>query len=62
MCNLVVPTKVYEGDLYNMYLEQNLNFTTNTFWAQKHPHEMDTWSLILDSNIYPLKSMASTYG
>jgi len=35
MCDLVVIIKVYQGDMYNMYLEQSSNFTTNTFWAFK---------------------------
>jgi hypothetical protein len=35
VCNLVVDIKVYQGDLYNMYLEQTFNFTMDTFWAFK---------------------------
>jgi hypothetical protein len=35
MCDLVVTIKVYQGDMYNMYLKQSSNFTTNTFWAFK---------------------------
>jgi hypothetical protein len=35
MCNLLVVIKVYQGDMYNMYLEQSSNFITNTFWAFK---------------------------
>jgi hypothetical protein len=35
MCNLVAPIKVCQGDMYNLYLEQNLNFTTYIFWAFK---------------------------
>jgi hypothetical protein len=35
VCDLVATIKVYQCDLYNMYLEQSLNFTTNTFWALK---------------------------
>jgi hypothetical protein len=35
VCNLVIDIKVYQGDLYNMYLEQTSNFTMDTFWAFK---------------------------
>jgi len=35
LCNLVVDIKVYEGDLYNIYLEQTFNFAMDTFWAFK---------------------------
>jgi hypothetical protein len=31
VCNLVVDIKVYQGDLYNMYLEQTSTFTMDTF-------------------------------
>jgi hypothetical protein len=35
VCDLVVVIKVCQGDIYNMYLEQNSNFTTDIFWAFK---------------------------
>jgi hypothetical protein len=35
VCNLVAIIKVCQGDLYNMYLEQNSNFTAYIFWAFK---------------------------
>ncbi len=35
LCDLGVAIKVYQGDMYNMYLEYTFNFTTNSFWAFK---------------------------
>jgi hypothetical protein len=54
VCNLVVAIKVYQGDLYNMYLEQSLNFTIDTYWAFKSllecKHENIHMKWILDLN------------
>jgi hypothetical protein len=35
VCDLVAAIKVYQGDMYNMYLEQSSNFTTDIFWTFK---------------------------
>ncbi len=35
ICDLVVTVKVYQGDMYNMYLEQSSTFITYIFWAFK---------------------------
>jgi len=52
--NLVVDIKVYQGDLYNMYLEQTSNFTMDIFWVCKFlfecKHENILMKWILDLN------------
>jgi hypothetical protein len=35
VCDLVVPIKDYQGDVYNMYSDLISKFTTNSFWAFK---------------------------
>jgi hypothetical protein len=54
VCNLVVAIKVYQNDLYNMYLEQSSNFFANTYWAFKSllecRHEDIHMKWILDLN------------
>jgi len=35
VCDLVTIIKVYQGDMYNMYLEQFSNFIAYTFWVFK---------------------------
>ncbi len=54
VCNLVVAIKVYQNDLYNMYLEQSSNFFANPYWAFKSllecRHEDIHMKWILDLN------------
>jgi hypothetical protein len=35
VCNFMVVIKVYQGYMYNMYLEYNSNFAAYTLWAFK---------------------------
>jgi hypothetical protein len=56
VCDLVATIKVYQGDVYNMYCDQNSKLTIDSFWAFK------SWLELKRENIHMRWIVDANYG